>query len=169
VRVEDDGIGIAQEMLSCIFLPFTQAESLPNRRYGGLGIGFTVVRTLVELHGGSVDARSAGLNQGSEFIVRLPILSDAQVSEKGPAEAPARILEHTLRRILVVDENVDAAQSLAELLKISGHRVSVAHDGPSAVKVAIGERPDVILLDIGLPGMDGYESRGRDPATRGVP
>jgi hypothetical protein len=77
---------------------------LPNRRCGGLGIGLTMVRTLVELHGGSVDARSAGLNQGSELIVRLPTLSDAQVSEEGPAEAPARILEHTLRRILVVDD-----------------------------------------------------------------
>jgi two-component system CheB/CheR fusion protein len=157
LRVKDDGIGIPSEMLSRIFIPFTQVESSTSRGSGGLGIGLAVVRMLVELHGGSVDARSPGLGQGTEITVRLPTLSDAQPTEELSTEAPARILEHTSRRILIVDDNADAAQSLATALELSGHRVSVAYDGPSAIEVAIAERPDIIFLDIGLPGMDGYE------------
>jgi CheY-like chemotaxis protein len=158
--VKDDGIGIPSEMLSRIFVPFTQVESSTSRGSGGLGIGLAVVRMLVELHGGSVDARSPGLGQGTEIIVRLPIHSDTQPTEEPSTEAPARILEHTSRRILIVDDNADAAQSLATALELSGHRVAVAYDAPSAIEVAIAEGPDIIFLDLGLPGMDGYEVAG---------
>jgi CheY-like chemotaxis protein/two-component sensor histidine kinase len=172
VRVRDTGIGIPPEMLPYIFDLFTQVERSLDRSHGGLGIGLTLVRRLVELHQGSVLVASAGPNQGSEFVVRLPLVSLARTPEpsingahKGPA-ACARC------RILVVDDNVDAAHSLAKLLEISGHAVHVVYDGLAGIQAARSLLPDIILLDIGLPGMDGYEVARHlrdEPAFKDVP
>ncbi|MGH8770048.1 MAG: CheR family methyltransferase, partial [Burkholderiales bacterium] len=154
VRVRDDGIGITLEALPRIFDLFNQADNSLDRREGGLGIGLTMVKKLIELHGGSIEVHSEGLNQGSEFVVRLPVLRTGEARKSAPAEessAPAP------RRILVVDDNVDAAESLALLLSMDGHDVRTAHDGPSALETASAFRPDAILLDIGLPAMSGYE------------
>jgi CheY-like chemotaxis protein len=157
LRVRDTGVGISPEMLPRVFDLFAQAERSLDRAEGGLGIGLTLVRSLVELHGGSVQAQSAGLGHGSEFVVRLPAAGDAArradlpaaPALNGPASAP--------RRVLVVDDNVDAAQSLATLLKLWGHQVAMAHDGTAALEAVRAQRPEVILLDIGLPGMSGLE------------
>jgi CheY-like chemotaxis protein len=157
LRVRDTGIGIPPEMLSYIFDLFTQIDRSLDRSQGGLGIGLTLVRRLVELHHGSVFATSGGPNQGSEFIVRLPLLSQAEPPEpsaNGASKPPARFRCY---RILLVDDNVDGADSLAKLLKLSGHDVHVAYDGPTAIQAATALLPDLVLLDIGLPGMDGYE------------
>jgi PAS domain S-box-containing protein len=155
IHVRDNGVGIPAEVLPRVFDLFVQATPSLDRAQGGLGIGLTLVRSLVELHGGSVQALSAGPGQGSEFVVRLPIL--AEVPEQGerpvqpaPAEAPST-------RVLIVDDNVDAAQSLAMLLEACGHAVQIAHDGPGALESAPSFHPQVVLLDIGLPHMDGYE------------
>jgi two-component system, chemotaxis family, CheB/CheR fusion protein len=154
-RVRDAGAGIPPEMLPRIFDMFTQVDRSLDRVQGGLGIGLSLVRGLVELHGGSIEAHSAGLGRGSEFIVRLPELhlglpeSAVDATKPEPAGTPLRIL--------VVDDNRDAADSLAELLHALGHDVREAYDGTSALAVAERERPDVILCDIGLPGLTGYE------------
>jgi signal transduction histidine kinase len=161
VRVKDDGIGIRAEMLDRVFEMFQQADRVSGQVSEGLGLGLALVRALVELHGGSVTALSAGPGTGSELVVRLPL--DAQ-AEPEPAGAVGRLLpaatgsaQQSLR-ILVVDDYVDGAQTLALLLGLIGHEVHVAHDGPAALEAAAGFRPDVVLLDIGLPGgMDGYE------------
>ncbi|OAI42277.1 hypothetical protein AYO40_00090 [Planctomycetaceae bacterium SCGC AG-212-D15] len=157
VRVRDSGIGIAPEMLPDLFDLFVQMERRLYRSQGGLGIGLTLVRNLVELHGGTVQAHSSGLGQGSEFIVRLPVRQapPAPASIRSPrAEGESMDPKHSL---LVVDDNVDAADSLALLLRLEGHEVRVAHDGPSALKIAQAERPHMIFLDLGMPGMDGYQ------------
>ena len=159
VRVRDTGIGIRPEMLPKIFDMFVQLEDHKAHAQGGLGIGLCLVRTLVELHEGSITVHSDGLGTGSEFAVRLPILPVAGVvrapapNQRGGSSAtPPR------RRILVVDDNMDAAKSLARLLeRLHGQEVRVAHDGPEALAVADEFRPEVVLLDIGLPGMSGYE------------
>ena len=157
LRVRDTGIGIPAEMLSTIFDLFTQVDRSLDRSQGGLGIGLTLVRRLVEMHGGSVEAHSAGLNQGSEFIVRLPVLKQEQTpSIAGNGSVPARLIGPS-QRVLIVDDNVDSAESLAVLLRQSGHEVRTTHDGPSALDLTSSYRPEVVLLDIGLPGMDGYE------------
>jgi PAS domain S-box-containing protein len=171
IRVRDTGTGIAPEMLPRVWGLFTQADRTLGRAQGGLGIGLTLVKRLVELHGGTVAAHSAGLGQGSEFVVRLPVAPDpgpawppARPAATGPAPAPAR-------RVLIVDDNVDGAESLATLLVIHGHTVRTAPDGPSALASAEEFRPDVILLDIGLPGLNGYEVARRlrsRPESRGV-
>jgi PAS domain S-box-containing protein len=154
VRVRDDGIGIAPELLPRIFDLFVQATTALDRAYGGLGIGLTLVQRLVKMHGGSVEARSQGLGQGSEFIVRLPVLLGA-VAEPPPATvSPAREVP---RRILVVDDNEDSARSMCMLQHLRGHETRVAFTGPDALVIATGFAPDVVLLDIGLPGMDGFE------------
>jgi signal transduction histidine kinase len=160
VRVRDTGIGIAPELLPRVFDLFAQAERSLDRSQGGLGIGLTLVRRLVELHGGSVAALSAGTGLGSEFVVRLPATPPngqhlPQVPSGDPAAPHAE--ERSRRRVLVVDDNVDAAVVMAKLLRRRGHEVEIAHDGPQAVVLAQDHPPDVILLDIGLPGMDGYE------------
>lgn len=156
VTVRDRGIGIPHEVLSQIFELFAQGERAPDRAKGGLGIGLSLVKSLVEMHGGAVVAKSEGPGHGAEFSVYLPM---AGVSTP-VAERPARTDspdQPPSRRILLVDDNRDAAASLAMILRVSGHHVSVAHDGPEALEIASAERPAVVLLDIGLPGMDGYE------------
>ena len=156
VRVRDSGIGIAPETLPSIFDLFVQERGALNRAQGGLGIGLTVVRSLVHLHGGTVLARSAGLGHGSEFVIRLPLGPD-QGPEAAPVPRPIARPEPVPRRVLIVDDNVEAARMLATLLEAFGHSTSVASDGPSALAVAPAFRPEVALLDIGLPVMDGYE------------
>jgi two-component system CheB/CheR fusion protein len=155
IRVRDNGIGIAPEMLPHLFEPFTQATRSLDRAQGGLGLGLTVVKRLVELHGGRVDVYSPGLGRGSEFIVRLRALSDSEIpAETGRPNGAAIALP---RRVLIVDDNVDAAESLATVLRLSGHEVYTVHDGAAALTVAEDVRPEVVLLDIGLPGMNGFE------------
>ena len=155
LRVRDTGIGIPPELLPRIFDLFTQAARSLARSQGGLGIGLCLVHRLVEMHRGTVMAYSA-LGQGSEFVVRLPMMVSPEAQPPLPPKETAEPIGPSLR-VLVVDDNVDAAQSLAMLLKVSGHQVRKAHTGPTALEAALDYRPNVVLLDIGLPGMDGYE------------
>ena len=155
LRVRDSGIGIAPELLPRIFEMFTQAERSLDRSQGGLGIGLCLVKRLVELHGGGVSASSV-LGQGSEFVVRLPVTEvPAQTSPSPEFDAPLPLAKG--RRVLVVDDNVDAAKSLALLLEMTGHEVMLAYDGIHAVDLAKSYQPEFVLLDIGLPGLDGYK------------
>jgi signal transduction histidine kinase/ActR/RegA family two-component response regulator len=154
VRVKDNGIGIAPETLPHVFEMFSQAAPAIDRSQGGLGIGLFLVKSLVEMHGGSVDATSEGADQGSEFVVRLPS-ADPPDPPRAEAARGARGAPH--KRILVADDNVDAADSLAAMLGMSGYEVRVAHDGAEAFKHAEAFRPALALLDIGMPGMSGYE------------
>lgn len=158
IRVTDNGVGIAPDFLPRVFELFAQADPSLDRSRGGLGIGLTLVRDLVDLHGGAIAAASEGVGRGSEFTVRLPTVAEAEAPppegspvELGPAPA-ARPL-----RVLVVDDNVEAAESLAAILGLWGHRADVAHDGASALDLASQRRPEVILLDISLPDTDGYQ------------
>ena len=155
LRVRDTGIGITPELMPRIFDLFTQAARSLARSQGGLGIGLCLVHQLVTMHGGTVEAYSA-LGQGSEFVVRLPIAVSPASQPPSPPKETAEPTGPSLR-VLVVDDNVDAAQSLAMLLKDSGHQVRMAHTGPTALEAALDYRPNVVLLDIGLPKMDGYE------------
>lgn len=159
VRVRDNGIGIRAELLPRIFDLFVQSDRTLDRSEGGLGIGLTLVRSLVELHGGQVTVSSDGPGQGSEFVVRLPALpvSATTLQPDLPADAAHPIPPSARRRILIVDDNVDSAVSLALLLRLKLHDVRVAHDGRAALQEARSYRPEIIFLDIGLPGMDGYE------------
>jgi signal transduction histidine kinase/CheY-like chemotaxis protein len=156
VRVTDDGIGIPPALLSRVFDLFMQSEQALDRSQGGLGIGLTLVRQLVERHGGAVTARSDGPGRGSEFEIRLPVVADAVEATATTPPAAGDVAPAALR-VLVVDDNVEGAESLAELLRLWGHEVEVAHDGPSGLAIAERARPEVVLLDIGLPGIDGYE------------
>ncbi|HYO12101.1 MAG TPA: PAS domain S-box protein [Thermoanaerobaculia bacterium] len=156
LRVRDTGVGIPPDLLPRIFDLFVQGERSLDRAHGGLGIGLTLVRSLVERHGGTVAAASEGPGRGSEITVRLPLLPDAARDAPAAAAVPPEKRRETVR-VLLVEDNEDAAAALAELLRIWGHRVAVVHDGPSALQAARAEQPDVVLLDIGLPGMDGYE------------
>lgn len=153
LRVRDSGVGISPDMLPQVFEPFTQADNSLERSGGGLGLGLPTVKGLVELHAGSVRAESEGLGFGTELIVRLPL-----ASAEGPTEAstPASESDGGRRLVLIIEDNVDAAESLRLLLGLIGHRVEVAHSGPEGVEKALERAPDVILCDIGLPGMDGY-------------
>ncbi|HEX4590644.1 MAG TPA: PAS domain S-box protein [Gemmataceae bacterium] len=156
VRVQDNGIGIGAEMLPRVFELFVQADKSLDRAHGGLGIGLTLVKRLVEMHGGAVEAHSGGVGQGSEFVVRLRAVPE--VAGLKPEDAPARLPRPAKAlRILVVDDNVDTAESLAMVLRLMGHDVRTEHTGPKALQAAVAERPDVVLLDIGLPGMDGCQ------------
>ena len=152
-RVRDSGVGIAPEMLSKIFDLFVQVDVSTQRTHGGLGVGLALARHIVELHGGSLTATSRGIGQGSEFTVRLPTLV-APVATGSPLLTRAVSDRHF--RILVVDDDADAADSLSSLLRSLGHYVDTASDGPTAVVRAIETVPDVVLLDIGLPNLDGY-------------
>ena len=163
VRVRDTGMGIPAEMLPRIFEPFTQVEHTLDRAQGGLGIGLTLVRRLVEMHGGTVQAFSEGRGRGSEFVVRLPIPQQALPSPvvgqafqpdepKSPAGKP-----DLQRRILIVDDNKDSAESLTLLMRMLGHEVRMAHDGETALEIARQFSPDIVVLDIGLPRLSGLE------------
>ena len=155
VSVLDNGIGIAPEMLPQVFDLFTQADHSLDRSQGGLGIGLTLVRNLVQLHGGRVEARSGGLGRGSEFIARFPSAPDDLVGKLDAIEGGPRPRGELLR-VLIVDDNVHAAESLAIVVKLWDHDAKVAYDGPEAIRTAEAYLPQVVLLDIGLPGMDGY-------------
>ncbi len=156
VKVKDTGVGISPDKLNGIFEMFAQVDRSLERSQGGLGIGLTLAKRLAEMHGGSLTAHSEGLGRGSEFVVRLPVLSEESKADPPPEPAAER---HTMaRRILVVDDNRDSATSLAMLLQMTGHDTQTAYDGLEAVEQAEAYRPDVILLDIGLPEMNGYDA-----------
>lgn len=168
LRVRDSGIGIAPDMLPHVFDLFAQAERSLARTQGGLGIGLSLVQRLVVLHGGTVEARSAGPGQGSEFIVRLPIVlaPEAQPEPPSPDDRSAKGL-----RVLVVDDNVDACTMLAAFVRLKGYGVQMAFTGPAALAAATNWRPDVVLLDIGLPELDGFELARRlraEPALKAM-
>jgi two-component system CheB/CheR fusion protein len=157
IRVRDNGMGIAPELLPRIFDLFTQAERTLDRSQGGLGVGLTLVRRLVEMQGGTVMAHSEGPGHGSEFIVYIPLASHQGASQTSPASSKLSINATRSRRVLVIDDNVDAAKSLSLLLHHLGHEVETAHDGEEALVRAMSFRPAIVFCDIGLPGMDGYE------------
>lgn len=165
-RIRDTGIGIDPLMAASIFDLFVQGERRTERSAGGVGIGLTLVRRLVELHGGTVDVLSAGPGKGSEFAVSLPSVERPApktiVNPERLFTAPASM------RVLVVDDNVDAANSLALALRLSGQRVRVAYDGETALSFVAEDPPEAVLLDLGMPGMDGYQVAQRlrgNPAT----
>jgi CheY-like chemotaxis protein len=154
VTISDSGAGIAKDMLGRVFDLFTQAKASSSRSHTGLGIGLALSRRLVEMHGGSIEAHSDGPGLGSAFKVRLPVLVDQ------PVIASAGLPDEVglARRVLVVDDNQDAANAMAMLVGVLGGETRVAFDGESGVREARGFRPDLVLLDIGMPGMDGYEA-----------
>lgn len=154
VRIKDDGEGISQEMLPRIFDLFVQSSRALDRAHGGLGIGLTLVRRLVNLHGGEVQAFSEGIGKGTELVVRLPVCPPPAASETAEKPQPSAFRS---ARILIIDDNVDAAEMMAMLQGLRGHVTRVANSGPDGLDAAKDFRPDVVLLDIGLPGMDGYE------------
>lgn len=158
IRVRDTGMGIAPHLLPNVFDLFTQGDRSLDRSQGGLGIGLTLVRSLVALHGGQVEAFSEGPRQGSEFVVRLPILTEPAEAAASPDGAAAELAPTSAsRRILLVDDNPDLTATMATLLKKLGHDVRIAADGPSAIDLATDFQPELVLVDIGLPGMNGYE------------
>ena len=155
IRVTDTGIGIPPDVLPKLFQLFAQVDSRLNRSQGGLGVGLALVRSIVELHGGSVEASSAGPGQGSEFVVRVPLCSAA--SEPARRKPSAEGLSRVKRRVLVVDDNVDSARSMALLFQSLGHDAATANDGLEALELARSLQPEVVVLDLGMPGLDGYE------------
>jgi CheY-like chemotaxis protein len=158
VRVRDQGVGLSEDVLPRVFDLFMQSSRSLDRSQGGLGIGLTLVKELIGLHGGTVEAHSAGPGKGSEFVVRLPMLSGKAtkaLEATSPKEASAD--QPVSRRVLVVDDNEDEASGLAMVMKLAGHQVEVANEGETALAAAHTFRPEVVLLDIGLPGMNGYE------------
>ncbi len=166
VRVRDHGVGIAPEMLARVFEPLTQADRSLDRAQGGLGLGLALVRALVELHHGTARADSAGPGQGSEFVVELPlrggVLEAGPDKPRGPEPGPCHVL--------IVEDNADAREALGALLALGGHRVELAPDGVAGLDAALASRPDVALVDLGLPGLDGYElaRRVRAAGARGM-
>jgi signal transduction histidine kinase/ActR/RegA family two-component response regulator len=170
ITVRDTGIGIPPDLLAHIFEPFIQEDRRPDRANGGLGIGLALVRSLVDLHGGRVQAFSQGPGQGSEFVVHLPLSLDTPQSTDEAPPTPAAE-PSTRRRILVVDDSVDSAEALAKLLGILGHDVQTAYDGLAALEAAQLKVPDVMMLDIGMPRMNGFDVARRirsDSALKGV-
>lgn len=155
LRVRDTGVGIAPEILPRIFDLFTQAERSLDRSQGGLGIGLALVKRLVEMHGGTVTASSV-VEQGSEFVVRLPVVAPPETQPPPPAVKKSQSPRPSLR-VLVVDDNVDTVATLAMLVRESGHEVRTAYDGSAVVEAALDFRPNIVLLDIGLPGLNGFE------------
>jgi two-component system CheB/CheR fusion protein len=154
VRVADTGIGMTPEMLARLFQPFAQADATLDRSKGGLGLGLALAKGLAELHGGSITAHSAGVDQGAEFVMRLPLALEEVASESARSSTPAA---SGRRRVLIIEDNVDAADSLREALELSEHEVDVAYTGPSGIAKARASKPEVVFCDIGLPGMDGFE------------
>jgi two-component system CheB/CheR fusion protein len=167
LRVRDNGHGIAPDVLEHVFEPFAQAPQTPDRKSGGLGLGLALVKGFVQLHGGTVAASSRGVGGGAEFAVRLP-LEPVMAAE---AEPEARDRPVRCRRVLIIEDNMDAADTLRDVLELCGHEVRVAFDGPEGLRVAGDFRPEVVLCDIGLPGMTGYEvarALRSDDRLRGV-
>jgi CheY-like chemotaxis protein len=162
--MRDDGIGMTPDLLERAFDLFVQGTRSLDRSQGGLGIGLTLVRTLVKMHGGSVRAFSEGPGRGSLLVVRLPLTPPSDLRPADP-EPPVAAGAGAPLRVLVVDDNVDAAKTLEQLLRFAGHEVSLAHDGPAALAAAAAAPPDLVLLDIGLPGMDGYAVAARRRAA----
>jgi signal transduction histidine kinase len=158
LTVSDRGIGIAPEVLPSVFDLFSQARRSQHLADDGLGIGLALVKNLTELHGGVIEAMSDGVGKGSRFVVRIPLAPGGTDSARSKTEAAAAGFSGPPRRILVVDDNRDAASSLAKLLRLGGHDVTVAHDGPRALELAAAEKPEVVFLDLGMPEMDGYET-----------
>jgi PAS domain S-box-containing protein len=156
LEVNDNGSGIAPAILPRVFDLFAQADRTLERSEGGLGIGLTLVRRIAEMHGGHVDAFSEGVGRGSTFVVHLPVIQESEDGSEAASTAPLS-LPVPARRILLVEDNQDAAESLAALLQLSGHEVTIALNGISAIEIARALRPEVILLDIGLPELDGYQ------------
>lgn len=166
VRVRDDGVGIPPDLLGSLFSPFRQADHTLERSRGGLGLGLALVKGIAELHGGTVQAHSAGPGTGAEFAVSLPLASEGAARSEPPARQGFR-----RRRVLVIEDNVDAGETLRDLLELDGHEVRVETDALRSLETAARVRPDVVLCDIGLPGIDGYEIARRlraSPATRGA-
>jgi signal transduction histidine kinase/ActR/RegA family two-component response regulator len=155
IRISDDGIGMEAGMLPHLFEPFTQADGGRHRTRGGLGLGLALARTLVERQGGRIEARSPGLGRGSEFTVSFPVA--ASVAAPPKPLPPARLARAPRRRVLVIEDNPDAAEMLRETLAMGDHEVLVAHDGEEGLTRARAFRPDVVICDVGLPGLDGYE------------
>ena len=161
VSVKDSGIGIPPAMLGGVFEMFTQVDRTLEKTTGGLGIGLSLVKGLVEMHGGTVAAHSDGEGMGSEFVVRLPCMTEVAIGLEGPNETLHEALPSALQRILVVDDNVDAADSLSQLLEMFGNEVRTANDGEAGIAVAALFRPNVVLMDIGMPKLNGYEAARR--------
>jgi two-component system CheB/CheR fusion protein len=153
VQVVDTGVGMAPEMLARLFQPFSQADSALDRGRGGLGLGLALVKGLVELHGGTVMVDSAGLGHGTEFTVQLPLLTEEAAASPADSERAAK----ARRRVLVIKDDIDAADSLRDMLAVGELEVEVAYNGPEGIAKAREFRPEVVLCDIGLPGMDGFE------------
>ena len=156
IRVRDNGVGITPELLPHIFELFTQVDGSLGRSYGGLGIGLALASSLVEMHDGRLQASSSGLGTGCVFAIKLPILADPSTREAKTRLAPGVSAGRALQ-VLIVEDNVDSGDTLSMLLRLYGHEVRVARSGETALKLASSALPDVVLLDIGLPGMDGYE------------
>ena len=158
LAVADDGIGIPTQMLQTVFGMFAQVDRTLEKTTGGLGVGLSLAKGVVEMHGGTIEARSEGEGKGSEFAVRLPVAAGV-VNESTPSDAEAnRVETASARRILIVDDNADAADSLGQLLEMMGNEVLTAYDGESGIKAARGFKPDVVLCDIGMPKMNGYDT-----------
>jgi CheY-like chemotaxis protein len=167
LRVRDTGVGLTAEMLPRIFDMFTQVDSSLERSQAGLGLGLTLVQSLVALHGGMVRAQSGGPEQGSEFIVTLPVAGAAAPTRTSPRTDLEKTAPMRNFRILVVDDNKDAADSLAKLLRMVGHELRTAYDGMEALNAAAAFLPDVVILDIGLPKLNGYDVARRLKSERG--
>jgi PAS domain S-box-containing protein len=168
LSVRDDGVGMSAELVPRVFDVFVQGDRSLERAEGGLGIGLTLVERLLKLHGGTVEAHSAGAGEGSEFVVRLPVVEAAATRPSSPALPKGERTRSRRLRVLVVDDNHDSMESLAMLLGFWGHEVLTASHGTEAVDAAREQRPDVVLLDIGLPGIDGYEVARRMLAQDGT-
>jgi CheY-like chemotaxis protein len=153
VSVRDNGVGIPPEVLQVLFEPFVQADRTLHRSRGGLGLGLSLVRGIVELHGGTVRARSEGVGRGAEFVMTLPVAADS------PAHGRDEVAVHTSlkHRILIIEDNGDSAATLRDVLELNGHEVHLARDGLRGIEAAHRLRPEVIVCDVGLPGIDGYE------------
>jgi CheY-like chemotaxis protein len=160
LEVADDGAGIAPDLLPRVFEPFTQGRQGLDRKQGGLGLGLAIARQLIVGHGGTIEARSPGPGPGTVMVVRLPSAAPLSTRDAGPRDSGDGAVRHAARRVLIVDDNPDAAELLAEALVEGGHDVRTAGDGPSALQLVSTFSPDIAFLDIGLPVMDGYELAG---------